>query len=753
MKRKNVFFSVVVSVFFLSCLAHASETFMHPSKWGLMMNDSDPSKEHYHYNTFKEDRKHKCFKHWGIGVDDDDCTAEKGYTFNSDGYALRGCGYGQHCSHSEKFHSGIDYEVPTHKHDPKDYDGDKRKSVGLRQGKGIDDLGCHEKDDDIRASNDGVVISCKEIEADKFGKTVILRHICAPNTPNVEKLCVREGNDWVIYTQYSHMSKITVTKGKTVKRGQKIGEIGGTGGWIHHLHFEFKIQPVHYSPKNPRRYGYTDGDPTELGYRNPLLFLGKVRVADESTGAGNFCPACPSGANCFKDGNTYHIIHPDYRCSNNLCWKPGGDRNCYDADEWYEIRNGDINDFVRHRSREEMCAEVYSAGNQGGTGNSGGSPGFYPSGPNPQAIDDEVRADIRVDFDVFDESGIQVSANNGKPSKPLQAGQRVRTSLELMVANTDVKSSLRDPDRDHVSAKIWWRIKDKTGWKQWVKERYDVDDLGRGKHPGEEEWKEVPDRPGEILQLKACGDTSDRVKEPKEGGQESIKNPDQSGTHNNCSRTESFYINHPFGYLDGVNQKEIWGWARNPNSTKYVDVHIYVDGPPGQGTFLGGTTAIEPRNDLPYPDKNHGFRYKIPNTLRDNKSHSFYVYAINPDGENPPLKNSPRAQKIANQMPQGAIYGNGCRIDGWAKDPDTNGPATIHFYIDAPVEEGGEFIGSATTYNDQYQFISTVPAKYRREPHKIWGYVIDNYNMGHTVLMGSPYQTDCMKVLIPLLFN
>ncbi len=133
--------------------------------------------------------------------------------------------------------------------------------------------------------------------------------------------------------------------------------------------------------------------------------------------------------------------------------------------------------------------------------------------------------------------------------------------------------------------------------------------------------------------------------------------------------------------------------------------------------------------------------------------HAFYVYAINPDGENPPLKNSPRTQKIANRMPQGAIYGNGCRIDGWAKDPDTNGPATIHFYIDAPVEEGGEFIGSTTTYNDQYQFVSTIPAKYRREPHKVWGYVIDNYNMGHTVLMGSPYQTDCMKLLVPLLFN
>ncbi len=314
MKKTIVLFSAMISTFFLFHMAYASETFMHPSTWGLMMNDSDPTKEHYHYNTFKEDRKHKCFKHWVIGVDNDECTTERGYTFDSEGYALRGCGYGQHCSHSKKFHSGIDYEVPTHKHDPKDYDGDKRKSVGLRQGKNIADLGYHGEDDDIKASNDGVVVLSGE-PGNYFGKTVILRHICSPRTSNVENLCVREGNDWVIYTQYSHMSKIVVAKGEDVKRGQKIGEIGGTGGWIHHLHFEFKTKPVHYSPKEPRRYGYTDGDPTELDYRNPMLFLNKVRVADESDYG-----TCPQDAQCFQNGNTYHIIHPDYRCSNNLCW-------------------------------------------------------------------------------------------------------------------------------------------------------------------------------------------------------------------------------------------------------------------------------------------------------------------------------------------------------------------------------------------------------------------------------------------------
>ncbi len=74
------------------------------------------------------------------------------------------------------------------------------------------------------------------------------------------------------------------------------------------------------------------------------------------------------GANIFTEGNTTHIIHSDYRCSNNLCWKAGGDTNCYDGYEHFAIRNGDINDVIGNRDKYEMCAEVYSS-NSISTGN------------------------------------------------------------------------------------------------------------------------------------------------------------------------------------------------------------------------------------------------------------------------------------------------------------------------------------------------------------------------------------------------
>ena len=53
-------------------------------------------------------------------------------------------------------------------------------------------------------------------------------------------------------TKYAHMSKIDVRVGQKVKRGEKIGEVGNTGGSVApHLHYEViykgkKVNPVYY---------------------------------------------------------------------------------------------------------------------------------------------------------------------------------------------------------------------------------------------------------------------------------------------------------------------------------------------------------------------------------------------------------------------------------------------------------------------------------------------------------------------------
>ena len=52
-----------------------------------------------------------------------------------------------------------------------------------------------------------------------------------------------------VSTVYAHCSKLTVSKGDTVKKGDKIGEVGTTGNSTgNHLHFEFRLNGKYIDP-------------------------------------------------------------------------------------------------------------------------------------------------------------------------------------------------------------------------------------------------------------------------------------------------------------------------------------------------------------------------------------------------------------------------------------------------------------------------------------------------------------------------
>jgi murein DD-endopeptidase MepM/ murein hydrolase activator NlpD len=68
------------------------------------------------------------------------------------------------------------------------------------------------------------------------------------------------------YAQYKHLSAADVHEGQTVQRGDKIGNMGGSGGYAPHLHFDILRCPLGHV------YDQTGGQREIYSY-NPLAFL------------------------------------------------------------------------------------------------------------------------------------------------------------------------------------------------------------------------------------------------------------------------------------------------------------------------------------------------------------------------------------------------------------------------------------------------------------------------------------------------
>ncbi len=97
----------------------------------------------------------------------------------------------------------------------------------------------------------------------------------------------------------------------------------------------------------------------------------------------------------------------------------------------------------------------------------------------------------------------------------------------------------------------------------------------------------------------------------------------------------------PTGYLDAAKSTGIGGWARDPDHTGAIMVHIYIDGKLAHDMLANGY-----RPDLPYADKNHGYHW-VPPPLGPG-SHKVIVYGIGVnsagkiDNQNVGLINSPK---------------------------------------------------------------------------------------------------------------
>lgn len=174
--------------------------------------------------------------------------------------------------------------------------------------------------------------------------------------------------------------------------------------------------------------------------------------------------------------------------------------------------------------------------------------------------------------------------------------------------------------------------------------------------------------------------------------------PVPQGTHSVCAhainvgaggnrvlgcRTVTVRVN-PFGALDVVSAKvghaAIKGWAIDPNRIGPIGVHVYVDGKP-----FTALTADRTRRDIgqAYPSygEDHGYTatLKLPSGRR-----TICVYGIN---EGPGANAALGCKAVTLPAnPFGSLdsvtrTAGGLRVKGWAIDPDTKAPISVHLYV------------------------------------------------------------------------
>jgi hypothetical protein len=149
-----------------------------------------------------------------------------------------------------------------------------------------------------------------------------------------------------------------------------------------------------------------------------------------------------------------------------------------------------------------------------------------------------------------------------------------------------------------------------------------------------------------------------------------------------------FYSLNPFGSLDGASPGNtsitVGGWAIDPDTDAPVDVHLYVD-----GVWTRAVRADKARADVGAAINGYGPNHGYETTIGglSGGPHQVCAYAINvgPYGDTNPLLGCRTASVIGN--PFGNIDGfrmgpGGVFVEGWALDPDTTGPITVHAYVD-----------------------------------------------------------------------
>ena len=205
----------------------------------------------------------------------------------------------------------------------------------------------------------------------------------------------------------------------------------------------------------------------------------------------------------------------------------------------------------------------------------------------------------------------------------------------------------------------------------------------------------------------------------------------------------------PFGNIELVQaqpgQFRVSGWAADPDTTSPIAVHVYV------GAVGSAFQADRQRADVgaayPTVGSAHGFDVTVP--AGGAGSTSVCVYAINTGGGANVLlgcttltamSGSPTGKLDTVTVSPGAID-----VAGWAVDPDSTGPTSVHVYVGAtgtalPADKARNDIPNAATYGANHGFAARLSAP--AGPQNVCAYAI-NIGPGGTTDLG------CRTVTVP----
>lgn len=142
----------------------------------------------------------------------------------------------------------------------------------------------------------------------------------------------------------------------------------------------------------------------------------------------------------------------------------------------------------------------------------------------------------------------------------------------------------------------------------------------------------------------------------------------------------------PFGRVDLARSEpggvRLVGWAIDPDTAGSIGVHLYVN-----GRFAGATTASRNRPDVgrayPFWGAGHGFEATVGPGAGGPAQVCAYALNAGVGWTNPLLGcvTTP-ARDPFGRLDLAQRTSTGVRLAGWAVDPDTIAPITVHLYVD-----------------------------------------------------------------------